>query len=137
MDELLKQIKNGLDNNLYYLALFVSLSVPDMCASLESDDCRTNRTKYKAWVDEYMVKVRPDKYGERLSSNHIYQFRCALLHQGRTKHDDSEYQRILFFEPGAQNSIVGPHCCVVGAETSDASLMIDIQQFCDDIVKGA
>ncbi len=115
----------------------MTLCVPDICAALESADGKTTRTKYKAWIDEYLVKARPDKYGDRLSADHIYQFRCAVLHQGRTKHDKGEYERILFFEPGAEISVTGIHCCIVGANTENRSLIIDLKQFCTDVVAGA
>lgn len=137
MKSLLAQIEHGLDANLYFLSLFVSLSIPDICAALESEDGETNNTKYKKWVEEYLVKNRPDKYGQQLSADHIYQFRCALLHQGRTKHNKSEYKRILFFEPGIETGIRGLHCCIVGSKAEDKSLLIDVQQFCNDIIGAA
>jgi len=137
MESLLMQIEEGLKHNLYYLSLFVSLCVPDICAAIESPNGQTNGKKYKAWIDQYLVKSRPEKYGDRLSAEHIYQFRCALLHQGRTKHNDAEYNRIMFFEPGSKSGICDLHCCVVGAAGTDKSLVIDIAQFCNDTVVGA
>jgi hypothetical protein len=137
MEALLSQIEKGLDANLYYLSLFVSLSIPDICAALESETGRTNGDKYKNWVDEHLVTPWPDRYGDRLSSDHIYEFRCALFHQGRTVQDNCEYQRILFFEPGIVTGIQVSHCCIVGAKTKDRSLLIDVKQFCTDIITGA
>jgi len=137
MELLLSQIEKGLDAHLYHLSLFVALCIPDICGALESESGTADSQKYKAWVDQYLVKARPDKYGDRLSAEHIWQFRCALLHQGRTKHGKGEYKRILFFEPGIETSIHGLHCCVVGAKTEDKSLMIDLRQFCTDIIAGA
>lgn len=134
MELLLAQIEKGLEARLYYLSLFVALCIPDICGALESEDGQTTGKQYKAWLNEYLVKARPDKYGDRLSAEHIWQFRCALLHQGRTKHDAGEYKRILFFEPGVVTGIHGVHCCIVGSKTEDKSLMIDLQQFCTDII---
>jgi hypothetical protein len=134
---LLDQIEKGVDANLYYLSLFVSLCVPDICGALESENGLAGSDKYKKWIEQYLVKARPDKYGDQLSSEHIWQFRCSLLHQGRSKHNKSEYQRILFFEPGVEIGILGLHCCVVEAKTKDKSLIIDVRQFCGDIINGA
>lgn len=136
MKLLLEQIEKGLGAHLYYLSLFVALSIPDICGALESDDGQATGKKYKAWVDHYLVRARPDKYGDRLSAEHIWQFRCALLHQGRTRHANCEYKRIMFFEPGIDTGIKGLHCCIVGEKLKDKSLMIDLQQFCTDIVSG-
>lgn len=55
MRDLLQQIESGLQNNLYYLSLFATLSVPDMCAALSSPDGRTDGTKYAAWFDKYVA----------------------------------------------------------------------------------
>lgn len=137
MKTLLDQIEKGLESNLYHLTLFVALCVPDICSALESDDGLTTGLKYRNWIEEYLVKARPEKYGDRLSAEHIWQFRCSLLHQGTTKHKKTEYKRILFFEPGTQTSIQGLHCCIVGSETEEKSLVIDLIQFCNDIVLSA
>ncbi len=137
MKLLLEQIEKGLEAELYYLSLFVSLCIPDICGALESENGFAQPEKYKNWVSQYLVAVRPDKYGDRLSADHIWQFRCALLHQGRTKHSKGEYKRILFFEPGVEIPIRGLHCCIVGTKTEDKSLVIDIRQFCSDIIAAA
>jgi hypothetical protein len=136
MELLLSQIEKGLDAKLYYLSLFIALCIPDICSALESEDGQTASKQYKAWINQYLVNARPEKYADRLSADHIWQFRCSLLHQGSTKHDDGEYKRILFFEPGAVTGIKA-HCCIVGSETEDKSLLIDLQQFCTDIIAGA
>lgn len=137
MESLLTQIEKGIDANLYYLSLFISLSIPDICAALESSDGKTSGTKYKKWVNNYLVSIKPSMYGERLSADHIWLFRCALLHQGRTTKDGIEYQRILFFEPGIETGLHVASCCIVGAKTKDKSLLIDINKFCTDIISAA
>ncbi len=134
MKDLLEQIQKGLDANLYYLSLFVALAIPDICGALESEDGKATSRKYKKWFNEYMVRKRPDKYGERLTSDDIYNFRCSLLHQGSSHHSQGNYLRILFIEPGFCTYNI--HSCVVGAKTNAKSLLIDIRQFCDDIVIG-
>ena len=137
MESILKQIKQGLEHKLYYLSLFITLCIPDICGALESEKGEANREKLKNWINNNLVPYRPDKYGERFTSDHIYQFRCAMLHQGRTKHVSSEYLRILFFEPGIETGIHGLHCCIVGSDSRFKSLLIDIDQFCNDMIESA
>ena len=138
MELLLEQIEKGLNANLYYLSLFVALCIPDICGALESENGRADGEKYKNWVKEYLIQARPDKYGKQLSVEQVWNFRCAILHQGRTKHDHGiEYKRILFTEPGIKTGIDSIHCCVVGSKGQDKSLLINLRQFCNDIIGGA
>jgi hypothetical protein len=138
MELLLEQIEKGLNANLYYLSLFVALCIPDICGALESQNGKANSDKYIKWIKDYLIQARPDKYGDQLSAEHIYYFRCAILHQGRTKHDPGiNCKRILFIEPGIKTGIDSIHCCVVGEKSQDKSLLINLHQFCTDIIKGA
>ena len=129
MRDLLEQIERGLGQNLYYLALFGALSLPDICGAVDSDNGEADRSKYIRWFNEYVGDRY--KYGERvfLSGDDCYYFRCALLHQGSSQHPKSGYARILFLEPGATSNVL--HCNVL----NDA-LNIDVRIFCQDIIDG-
>ena len=65
MEELINQIKIALDNNLYYLSLQATLSLPDICASLQSKDGKT--TEY---YDEKNMK-----YGEIVKTGNKEQYK--------------------------------------------------------------
>lgn len=137
MRELLKQIEAGLSNNLYFLSLFVSLTIPDICAAMESANGRTTNTRYKAWFNKHFAPRNPRKYGAgtNFTADDCYNFRCAILHQGRTNNGKTPYKRIMFFEPGTFS--IGLHSCVVGSKTKEKSLVIDVKVFCADMVQGA
>ncbi|MBT6050130.1 MAG: hypothetical protein HOG49_25320 [Candidatus Scalindua sp.] len=138
MKSLLDQVKKGLDAGLYQLALFVALCVPDICGAVESEDGKASGEKYKAWIKQNLTEKWPDKYKDQFTPEKIYQFCCALLHQGKTKHENSTYLRILFLEPKGlkqKNITLNTHCCEVGTETKSMSLLIDIEQFCNDIIE--
>jgi len=79
MELLLEQIEKGLNANLYYLSLFVALCIPDICGALESQNGEAHRDKYLKWIEEYLIKARPDKYGRQLSGEHIYYYRCGQV----------------------------------------------------------
>jgi hypothetical protein len=136
MEELFNQIRAALTHRLYYLALFNTVTIPDICCALQSEDNQTNGTKYKNWFDAYIAKLNPDKYGEngQLRAEHLWKIRCSLLHQGLTT-DKKDYRRMLFIEPG--NPTYEMHCTIVGANTTEKSLLIDIGKFCNDVIKGA
>jgi len=137
MRDLLAQIEDGLKQNLYYLSLFSVLTIPDICGAMESEDGIATGKKYKNWFNKYVVKRAPDKYGDgkNLTADICYYYRCSLLHQGRSQHKNIEYRRILFIEPPLPTCDI--HSCAIGTNTKDKSLLIDVQKFCNDIVKGA
>ena len=52
MELILKEIERALDAKLYYLALQASLTLPDICGALQSDDGVAKNYKYIAWYDK-------------------------------------------------------------------------------------
>lgn len=126
MKNLLDQIQIGLEDNLYYLSLFVALSIPDICGAIESQNGEASGKKYADWFDEYVAP----KYNSFLSGDDCYKFRCSLLHQGSSQHPKSNYSRIFFIEPSSTTNIL--HNNII----NDA-LNIDVSIFCRDIITGA
>lgn len=122
MNELLEQIENSINSGNYLLGLYVSLSLPDICGALESDDGRASGKKYKAWFDKW---VSP-KYEGRLNGEQCYSYRCGVIHQGRSAHEKLGYSRIIFLEPSLNRTF---HNNVL----NDA-YNIDLKIFCTDIV---
>ena len=53
MELILKEIERALDAKLYYLALQASLTLPDICGALQSDNGKATGDKYIAWYDTY------------------------------------------------------------------------------------
>ena len=51
MQDIIQQVRavNGAD--LYYVALFSALALPDICAALEAADGQASKAKYVAWFD--------------------------------------------------------------------------------------
>ena len=125
MKNLLEQIKKGLDNNLYYLSLFATLSVPDICGAINSENGEASKDKYVQWFNKYVA----GKYPGSLDGEDCYYFRCSLLHQGSSQHPKSNYSRVLFIEPAATTNVF--HRNIL----NDA-LNIDVRIFCNDIVEG-
>lgn len=62
MRDLLGQIRTGLEANLYYLSLFVTLCVPSMCGAMDSEDGRDNGKRYIAWFNKYVAYKYNSKY---------------------------------------------------------------------------
>ncbi len=123
MNDFLSQIRAANSANLYYVALFCTLALPDICSSLEAPDGRTTAARYEYWFDKFVAP----KYHSFLDGRTCYQFRCSILHQGTTQHPNSQYSRIIFLEPDSSGFVM--HNNVL----NDA-LNIDVRIFCEDVI---
>lgn len=90
MDRFIDAIHTSLATQNWYAALYLSLTLPDICARLESNNRKTNRNKFVAWFDKYLAsKYRAQIGADRemhvfLSGNDCYALRCAMLHEGES-----------------------------------------------------
>ncbi len=125
MQDFLDQIRMALNQNLYYVALWACLTIPDICGAIDSIDGQADGAKYVRWFDQYVASNCP--YFDGLA---CYQFRCSMLHQGSTMNPRSNYSRVLFLEPGTTTNIL--HCNVL----MDA-LNLDLGIFCTAMLDGA
>jgi len=122
MQDLLQQIRSANEYRLYYVALFSSLALPDICGALEAADGMASKARYIQWFDQHVAP----RYHGFLDGETCYQFRCSMLHQGTTHHPQSRYSRVLFVEPGTLGLVM--HNNVL----NDA-LNIDVRIFCEDL----
>ncbi len=130
MDEFFNQVAVAARHRLYFLALAGALMIPDLCGALDSPDGQATGTRYKAWFDQHFAPLHAFGGTPMLDGQTCWQFRCSLLHQGTTQHDNSAYSRILFVEPGTTTNFF--HMNVL----NDA-LNIDAEQFAIEMVKVA
>jgi hypothetical protein len=122
MEMIFQEIDKALNAELYYLAIAMALTVPDICAALESPNGETSGPKYKAWYNGNLANQYP-----RITDADCWSLRCGVLHQGRCGHPNMQYGRILFTLPNPQNNIF--HNNVI----NDA-LNLDAKIFCCDVV---
>lgn len=123
MEFILREIEKALDCGLYYLALQSTLTLPDICGALQSDNGRATGEKYKNWYKNCADFSDPNT----LSAEDCYSFRCSCLHQGSTLHEDSSYKRILFLVP---NNVI----TLVGYSVINDALHINIETFCRNMI---
>lgn len=124
MELLLNEIEKALDVGLYFIALQASLTLPDICGALQSDDGKADKQKYINWYDTYAKE-----HGNcSISGDDCYYFRCSYVHQNSTQHPKSSYSRILFLAP-IDKSIILHNNIMFGA------LNIDVNIFCRNIIK--
>ena len=123
MDTITDEIERAITAQLYYLGVFFALSLPDVCAALESADGTTSGRKYQAWCDAWFLPSYPV-----LTSQDLYSMRCGMVHQGRLGHPNMQYARVLFTVPNVARNVF--HCNIL----NDA-LNLDATVFCRDMIQ--
>lgn len=134
MKDLLLQIDTALDANLYYLAMFGALAIPDICAAMQAESGQTTSRRYKNWFNRYVA----DRYVVRgeslLSGEDCYRLRCSLLHQGTAYYKKGTYAQYILVESEATTNWV--HLNRFKLPTGTV-LNLDVRTFCRDILSGA
>lgn len=129
MQKIIDSIYKTLENENWYVALFVSLTLPDICSALEYG--KTSGEKYANWFEQNL-----SQYKGFLSGNNCYALRCALLHFGKDDISDQKKQEVLehyvFLTKGAHCNLFKD--CVFNGEKK-SFLQLNVQIFCKDICK--
>ena len=124
MEETIAQILKALKAEAYYSALFVCITIPDICGAIDSVDGEAHYSKYIKWFDTYVA----DNYKNWLTGKEMYTLRCNLLHQGTANLQKHKYSRIVFQEPNqyryVDNMVIGD------------ILIINVETFCSHIING-
>lgn len=92
MEILIDELRKAVENNLYFIAINITLTIPDICSALESENGKTRGTKYIRWVDTYFA----DKYDGFINGEDIWKIRCSSLHQGKYDYDNPRFEKIIF-----------------------------------------
>lgn len=124
MKEIINSVQKAITNKNWYAALFVSLTLPDICGKIE-DPNKNLPNRYVEWFKQYMPQ-----YQGFLSGEDCYALRCALLHEG--KDDISEQKKqvlehFVFLTSGSHRNLVGG---------KDPFLQLNVQKFCEEICAG-
>ncbi len=135
MEEIAKQIQIAINNKLYYLALYVTLTLPDILGALVSDDGIRNKDRYIWWFDTYVTPQNADSNGNSLLTGEIsYKLRCSLLHEGKMELEAERvgYSRIIFTTPeGSMQS----HCFEQQYD-DEIALLLNVSTFCEQVLSG-
>lgn len=126
MDEFLDQIELACTSGNFYLALFCCLALPDICGAISSPDGRATGARFATWFDKYVAP----RYDGNFAGSNCYVFRCAALHQGRSKHEKLGYERVLFLAPTAGTGVI------MHNNVLNDALNLDVSEFCTDVIRG-
>ncbi len=137
MEAIFAEVQRALQAGSYYAALVTSLSLPDICAALESDTGDTTGKSaelYKKWCSTWLIPL--GKVGE-LTEKDIYALRCGVMHQGRVGHPNMQYDRLLFKLPDAAGSYWNNVVFENNGDSHETVLMLDVLTCCNSMIAAA
>lgn len=118
---LLNEIDRAVTAGLPFLAVAMTVALPDICMSLISPDARTSPERYKQWCE--------DNLGSEFSyvtPEDLYSMRCGVLHNGRFGGMTHSVARIIFALPGSSTFI---NCA------SNDAYFYSVSDFCRNFTK--
>lgn len=128
MQDIVDSIRNALLQKNWYAALFVTLTLPDICVALEYG--KTSREKYSEWFEGNLPQ-----YKGFLSGDDCYALRCATLHEGK---DNISQQRIRDVLDHFIFSISSNHKnlfkdIVINSGSKESFLQLNVARFCTEM----
>lgn len=137
MQALIDSVKKALEQENWYAALTLALTLPDICGKVEHPKVGTGK-RYSDWFNQYVgfsyqsMLGHPKTKHVFLSGNDCYALRCAFLHEGSSNITQQRAREALddfiFRAPRLTGSM---HIC-----QSSQKLILEVDKFCKDITDG-
>lgn len=127
---ILTDIGKAIDAQLYYPALLMALTVPEICAALAMERSVFVKEKhYAGFVDRYTTKASLG-----LAGIDCYRLRGGLVHRGNLAgHPKADWTNTVFTIPETGTSI---HALTLKAGDKSAAAF-DLKTFCSEMVSAA
>lgn len=154
VDKLIDEINEALSHNLYFAALSLVLTLPDICGKAEYPSCSPTK-RYVAWYNEYIGQYERcpcDDCNEAqmpyLSGEVVYNLRNSFLHQGTPNIDSSKIKEpsnqmdefVLVLEKKNKFDIYSDSACITESNQGNIehrSYSVNIQRLCLIITRSA
>lgn len=124
METILREIEQAIDAGLYYLAISATLTLPEICAALESTNGSTagrSQASYETWYNTNLA----DRSFSFLTATDCWRYRCGASHQGQFGHPEAQYGRVIF---------TLPHTVKLHNNIINDALNLDAVRFCRELV---
>jgi len=138
MQNFIKALKISLQNKNWYSALFIALSLPDICGGLENPTLGSEK-RYVLWFNKYLNSYYTRGIGPHgqhvvtfLSGEDCYALRCSFLHEGRDEITDQRCQKVL---NNFRFTTDLSHMNYIDNGTNK-TLQLQVKQFCEEISTG-
>lgn len=123
---LFDEVEKALQAKLYLIALFTTLTIPDICSALESNTPDKNvGDRYRNWCNKH---IDISKFS-LISTDDIYEMRCKALHNGQMKElkKRSTIKDYVLVVPNQGITIV--NC------KANDTYLYSVEEFCREILK--
>lgn len=141
MEHLITAVESSLQQENWYAALSLSLTLPDICSKIDEPEVFTN-TRFPRWVNKYFsptyTRMMPNYSPERgsyreehvfLSGEDFYALRCAVLHEGSDSIISQKASKAL-----EKFTFVAPlPGFLVHMNQRNLTLQLQVDQFCMDV----
>ncbi|MFZ1978349.1 MAG: hypothetical protein WAV76_10380 [Bacteroidota bacterium] len=134
MDDLLNSVDIAIESKNYYAALFIILTLPDICGEIQFPK-KSSEKRYIGWFNQYMKDIYigiPPRRIPFLTGEDLYSFRCSLLHEGSEDISNQRARHILHDFIIVEN---GPHLNLFNSE-EHAVLQLSIVDLCKEMCHG-
>ncbi len=138
MNDLIKALEECLHSHNWHAALFVALSLPDICGKIETPLINSSQQRYAEWFNKYVsssyknINSRTGQENIFLSGKDCYALRCAYFHEGV---DDITMQR-------AREAVEKFHFIdaltgmTIHCNMNNTKLQLQVDIFCTDVKNG-
>jgi hypothetical protein len=127
MEMALEEIEKALEHSLYYLAIVMALTLPDVCSALENPKGLTNGGMYRRWCKKHLKSRFP-----HMSPNSLQDLRNGVIHSGQTGIANQQYGRVIFTVPHPSGNRILNSSIDMG---SSGVLQLDATDFCQGMVE--
>jgi len=137
MQHLLDSLTRALANKNWYAALFMALTLPDICGKIQYPEVSSSETRYVQWFEKYLGNKYTREVGPSrekdvfLSGEDCYALRCSLLHEGIDVISHQRCKKVLdsflFVASG------GIHCNYFSFANGHTFLQLSVKKFCEDV----
>lgn len=130
-------ISSSIAEKNWFSALFVALSIPDICGYLESPNEPTG-SRYEKWFQKYVsarysMRTPPNyEHHQFFLGSDCYALRCALLHQGQEAISDRRAEEVI----NRFHFVAPPDDRIVHCHRLNDGLQLQVDIFCQDILSG-
>ena len=132
MKKILKEIEKALKEEMYYSALALTLTLPDICGRAEYGK-KSNRERYEKWMENYVIQdfENPDELSQfkSFTPKNCWELRNSILHSGNKK---TKFKQ-LYLTNGNLFSIT----LYKKDSKYNLKLTIGVKYFCSKICKAA
>lgn len=130
MERFTNSIRKNLEAENWYGALFMALTMPDICGKISLPAIEHSGPRYKNWFDANLAQINKTSIMGKevvfLTSSDCWALRCSLLHAGT---DDITEQRAREVLNKFEFTTLGMHRIHI-----NNILTLNVTEFCNEII---